>query len=413
MAHIGTVVIYIIMICAVIGAVASILRPESALGQEFNAGIHSIGPIFIPVAGIMAAIPFISSFISHWVGPLFDAIGADPGIAGTALIAADLGGYQLAQSLAQSPEGWIIALITGFQSGSTIIFVIPVGLAMLCKADHKYMALGIMAGLLSVPISIALIALLIEFMGIGVRPDIATSGAATQTLDFTLPVILKNLLPLILFCTALAAALRFFPLLMVRGFLALGRLMYASVTLILVASIVEYFTGFFSTVFGSWGFDPIIADADDQFRALEIAGYVGIMLCGAFPMVYLIKRYLSRPIESVASHVGLSPVGAAGILAASANVLAMFRLVEEMPPKDKVLVIAFAASAAFTFGDHLAYSANFQPSIILPMILGKLIGGLIGMGLALWLAVPRALLLARDARAAEEAEGVSIAPDTP
>jgi ethanolamine transporter len=409
MEHIGTVVIYIIMVCAVIGAIASIYKPESELGQEFNAGIHSIGPIFIPVAGIMAAIPFISNFISAWVGPLFAAIGADPGIAGTALIASDLGGYQLAEALAQSPEGWIIALITGFQSGSTIIFVIPVGLAMLNKVDHKYMALGIMAGLLSVPISIAIIALLIEALGLGIRPDIATTGAATQTLDLTLPVILRNILPLILFCAVLAAALRFLPNLMVKLFLALGRVMYATVTLILVASIVEYFTGFFSTTFGSWGFDPIIADADDQFRALEIAGYVGIMLCGAFPMVYLIKRFLSKPIEKIAGLLGLSPVGAAGILAASANVLAMFRLVEEMPPKDKVLVIAFAVSAAFTFGDHLAYSANFQPSIILPMVAGKLLGGLIGMGLALWLAVPRALAMEKGEKPPKELPASSLA----
>lgn len=309
MENIGTYVIYLIMACAVIGAIASILDAESELGKEFTAGIHSIGPIFIPVAGIMAAIPFISSFISHWIGPLFTAMGADPGIAGPIFIASDLGGYQLAEALAHDPEGWILGLITGFQSGSTIIFVIPVGLAMLNKADHKYMALGIMAGLLSIPISIVIIAMTMQGLGLGVRPDIATTGEATQALHFTLPLLLRNLLPLILFCVALAAALRYVPGLMVRLFLKLGSLMYMAVTLILVASIVEYFTAFFTSNFGGWGFAPIIADKEDQFRALEIAGYVGIMLCGAFPMVYLIKRFLSRPIERVAARLGLSPVG--------------------------------------------------------------------------------------------------------
>lgn len=393
MENIGTYVIYIIMVCAVIGAIASIFKPESHLATEFTAGLHSIGPIFIPVAGIMAAIPYITQFISTVVGPLFLAMGSDAGIAGPIFIASDLGGYQLAQALSQSPEGWILGLITGFQSGSTIIFVVPVGLAMLQKADHKYMALGIMAGLLSIPISIVLIAMGLQVFDIGVRPDIATAGAATQALHFTLPLLLQNLLPLIIFCVALAAALRYFPGVMVYLFLKLGQLMYAAVTLILVASIVEYFTQFFSSVFGTWGFAPIIADKADQFRALEIAGYVGIMLCGAFPMVYLIKHFLSRPIEKVASRLGLSPVGAAGILAASANILAMFRLVADMPPKDKVLVIAFSVCAAFTFGDHLAYSANFQPSIIGPLIVGKLLGGLIGMLLAYWLAVPKAIEL--------------------
>ncbi|WP_212631899.1 ethanolamine utilization protein EutH [Pseudomonas sp. KB-10] len=405
MENIGTYVVYVIMVCAVIGAIASIFDAESELGREFTAGLHSIGPIFIPVAGIMASIPFISSFISQFIGPIFTAMGADPGIAGAIFIASDLGSYQLAHQLAESPEGWILGLITGFQSGSTVIFVIPVGLAMLAKADHKYMALGIMAGLLSIPVSIVVIAMLIQGLGIGVRPDIATSGEASQVLHFTLPLLIQNLMPLILFCIALAAALRYLPNLMVYLFLKLGQLMYAAVTLVLVASVVEYFTQVFSTVFGGWGFAPIIADAEDQFRALEIAGYVGIMLCGAFPMVYLIKRYLSKPIEKVAALMGLSATGAAGMLAGSANVLALFRLIGEMPPKDKVLVIAFAVCAAFTFGDHMAYSANFQPSIILPLIIGKLSGGLLGMLLAYWLAVPKALELG----AQEENNGKSLA----
>ncbi|WEL53454.1 ethanolamine utilization protein EutH [Pseudomonas kermanshahensis] len=400
MESIGTYVIYVIMVCAVLGAVASIYNPEGELGQEFIAGLHSIGPIFIPVAGIMAAIPFISAGISQLIAPLFLALGADPGIAGPIFIASDMGGYQLAKALAQSPEGWILGLITGFQSGSTIIFVIPVGLAMLRKVDHKYMALGIMAGLLTIPVSIMVIAMTIQMLGLEVRPDIATTGVATQALHFTWPMLVRNLMPLILFCIALAAALRYFPTLMVYLFLKLGQFMYITVVLVLVASIVQYFTGFFSSVFGGWGFAPIIADADDQFRALEIAGYVGLMLCGAFPMVHLLKRFLAKPIERVAWRFGMSGVGAAGVLAASANILAMFRLVSEMPPKDKVLVIAFSVCAAFTFGDHMAFSANFQPSLILPLIIGKLSGGLVAMLLASWLAVPKALEMGRQDEAA-------------
>jgi ethanolamine transporter len=356
----------------------------------------------------MAAIPYISAGISQVIAPLFQLMGADPGTAGPIFIASDMGGYQLAKALAQSPEGWILGLITGFQSGSTIIFVIPVGLAMLRKVDHKYMALGIMAGLLAIPLSIMIIAMAMQGLDLGVRPDIATTGAATQALHFSWAMLLRNLMPLILFCIALAAALRYCPALMVYLFLKLGQFMYIAVVLVLVASIVQYFTGLFSHVFGSWGFAPIIADADDQFRALEIAGYVGLMLCGAFPMVHLLKRFLARPIERVASRFGMSGVGAAGVLAASANILAMFRLVSEMPPKDKVLVIAFSVCAAFTFGDHMAFSANFQPSLILPLMIGKLSGGLIAMLLASWLAVPKAQEMGRQ----DDAAGAfAVAPE--
>lgn len=37
----GTVVVYIIMACAVAGAIASAIKPESELGQQFVAGVDS------------------------------------------------------------------------------------------------------------------------------------------------------------------------------------------------------------------------------------------------------------------------------------------------------------------------------------------------------------------------------------
>ena len=387
---IGTVVIYIIMVCAVAGAFAYIRDPESGLGKEFREGLHAIGPIFIPVAGIMAAIPYLSQIISGGVGPLFSLIGADPSIAATTIIAIDMGGYQLAEVLAETREAWLMASLVGYMAGATIIFSIPVGLAMLDKRDHKYMALGIMSGILSVPVGVFIAAAIIAVFGVAIRPEIVATGEATLQLALGFGEIFRNLLPLIIFCVALALGLRLAPDAMITGFLWFGKLMYAAITLVLVFSIVEYFTEFFTNVLGGWGFDPIIADEADQFRALEIAGYIGIMLAGAFPMVYLVTRYLSGPMEAFGSRVGLSPVGAAGLLATIANVLAMYRLVREMRARDKVLVIAFAVCAAFAFGDHLAFTANFQPSLILPLLIGKIGGGAVGFAIAIWLSVPKA-----------------------
>ena len=395
MASVGTYVIYIIMACAVAGAIASIRNAEEGLGKEFREGIYAIGPIFIPVAGIMASIPYLSEFVRVLVGPLFSAIGADPAIAATTIIAVDMGGYQLADALAQTRDGWIMASVVGYMAGATIIFSIPVGLAMLQKSDHKYMALGIMSGILSVPIGVFITCALLAISGMDVRPAIATADPETMhAIRLGFGTIIVNLLPLIVFCGAIALGLRFIPDAMITGFLWFGRIMYAGITLVLVFSIVEYFTGFFSNVIGGWGFDPIIADEADQFRALEIAGYIGIMLAGAFPMVYLLTKYLAGPMEALGNRIGVEAQGAAGLLAACANILAMFRLIAGMRPKDKVLAIAFAVCAAFMFGDHLAFAANFQPTTILPLLLGKLGGGMAGFAIALWLSVPKAEQLA-------------------
>jgi len=400
MDQIGNYVLYVIMFCAVLGAFAAIRDSEKGLGKEFMEGIHATGHIFVPAAGIMASIPYLTVLIESVFGPFFNALNADPALAATMIIASDMGGYHLAAALAASKEALIMALITGFMGGATIVFSIPMGLAMLDKRDHKYMALGIMSGILSIPIGVLIASVVLMLSNPMLREVVATNGEATYQLAMSLGGIFANLLPIIVFVVALAAGLRFLPDLMIKGFIGFGRGMDALIKLVLVFSIVEYFTGFFTIVLGGWGFDPIIADAEDQTRALETAGYIGIMLAGAFPMVYLLRKYLGGPLEALGSKVGLSAVGSAGMLATIANILAMFRLVRFMPPKDKVLNIAFGVCAAFLLGDHLSFTANFQPTIILPVLIGKILAGFSAVGLAYWLSVPKALQLEQQDRAA-------------
>lgn len=391
--QIGNIVIGIIMVCAVLGAIAAIRDSEKGLGKEFMEGIHSVGYIFVPAAGIMAAIPYLSKFIESVFGPLFGIVGADPSIAATSIIAVDMGGYHLAEALALTYEAWIIAMVVGYMAGATIVFSIPMGLAMLEKRDHKYMALGIMSGVLTIPIGVFISCVIILFTNTPIRDIISTDAASTYELALTFGTILANLTPLVVLVVAIALGLKFFSDAMITGFMWFGKIMDAGIKLVLVFSIVEYFTGFFTMVLGSWGFDPIIADEEDQFRALETAGYIGIMLAGAFPMVYLLRKYLGKPLEYIGNKIGLNAVGSAGLLATIANILAMFRLVKTMRPKDKVINISFAVCAAFLLGDHLSFTANFQPNLIMPIIIGKFVAGAIAIALAYWLSVPKALEL--------------------
>ncbi|PIC86246.1 MULTISPECIES: ethanolamine utilization protein EutH [unclassified Sporosarcina] len=418
MEMIGTVIVYIIMACAVAGAFASIKNPEEGLGKEFMSGLHAVGHIFVPAAGIMASIPYLTWFISKFIGPIFNSIGADPALAATTILASDMGGYQLAEALKVTNEGWIMALIVGFMSGATIVFSIPMGLAMLDKRDHKYMALGIMSGVLTIPIGAFIASVLVVLFNTDVRDVISTTATSNYEFAISYLQIFINLLPLLIFVVLIAVGLKFVPRIMINGFMIFGRVMDAAIKLVLVFSIVEVFTGIFTKIFGVWGFDPIMADKADQFRALETAGYIGIMLAGAFPMIYLIRKYMGKPLESAGKKIGLSPEGSAGLLATVANILAMFSLVRYMRPKDKVVNIAFAVCAAFLLGDHLSFTANFQPNIILPVILGKLSAGIIAIIIAYKLSVPTALKLEKQDREAGiikkgEYENEDVEPEAP
>ncbi|MEG0303559.1 ethanolamine utilization protein EutH [Gordonibacter sp.] len=395
MEMIGTAVVYIIMACALVGAVASAIKPESELGRQFVAGIDSVGPIFLPVAGIMASAPYLTTFVSTVFGPVYGALGADPAMAATTFIAIDMGGYQLADVLAQTRESWIMAMMTGYMAGATIVFTIPVALKMLEKRDRKYLALGVMSGLLAIPIGVLVASIIIALSHPVIREVVSTNAEATYQLALNFVQIGVNLVPLIIICVALALGLKFKPDAMIKGFIVFGRVMEATLKIVFVLVVIEYFTGIFTTVFGSFGFDPIIADEEDIFRALEVSGAIGMMLCGAFPMVYLIKRYLAKPLAKIGGAVGLSSDATAGLLAASANVLAALSMVKDLKARDKVLVMSFAVCCAFLFGDHLSFTANFQPTLIVPVLVGKLSAGVCAVVFASLLAVKKAEELER------------------
>ena len=72
----------------------------------------------------------------------------------------------------------------------------------------------------------------------------------------------------------------------------------------------------------------------------------------------------------------------AGLLAGTANVLALFGMVKDLKPEDKVNCIAYSVCAAFLIGDHLAFTANFQPTLIFPVMIGKFAAGVLAVYIA-------------------------------
>ncbi|WP_447588906.1 ethanolamine utilization protein EutH [Aquipseudomonas campi] len=390
MAEFGNFVIYLIMIGAVVGAFASVMKPESGLGKEFINGIHSIGPVFLAQAGIMISIPYLSKLISFVLGPYFAAMGSDVSIAALSIIAVDMGGYQLADALTANRDMWIAAMIVGYTSGATIVYLIPVGLTMLERKDHKYLALGAMAGLISIPFAVLAALMMISFFNLPVREIVSTNAEAVHYLGLDFVSALKILAPLFVFCFLLAAGLRYRATMMVTGFLIFGKAMDAFIKIILAFAIVEHFTGFFSKTFGVWGFDPMFADEKELFRAIEIAGYIGIMLAGTFPICYLFNRYCKKPMAVLGRHLGLSPVGAAAFVMVLANIIAVYHMFKNMNARDKVLCVAMGVCAQATIGDHLAFTANFQPTLIMPILLSKFFGGLLAVLIAIKISVPAA-----------------------
>ena len=81
----------------------------------------------------------------------------------------------------------------------------------------------------------------------------------------------------------------------------------------------------------------------------------------------------------------LHQTAAAGMVASLANSIATFGMVKDMDSRGKVVNVAFAVSAAFVFGDHMGFTAGFAPEMLPAVIVGKLVGGVTAIAVALLL----------------------------
>ena len=385
---IGRIVLYVIMACCGIGAAATIVKADSELAQSFNDGLRAMASLFLPIVGLMVSVPYLVILVERLFGNLFRAIGADPAIAAAILIPGDCGGYALFLALAKNPEIVVIALTVAVMTASTVSFNIPVGLSIIKKEDHPYFALGAMSGFLSIPFGVFITCLILIITKPAVRTTFATTGPAEYVLQMEMGTVLINLLPIIIFCVILAILLKFFPRGMIKVFMIFGKILLSVLTLIAVSSIIEHYTGFFTWIFGGWGFDPAFADEKEQFRAVELVGSIAMMLTGAFPMVYLIRKFFGQGLAKIGRLAGLDEAGSAGMLATMANGVALFNMVGDMKPADKVLCIAFTVCAGYSLGDWIAFNVNFQPNLVVPLFIGQFCGGIIGIFIAKLIAIP-------------------------
>lgn len=386
----GQIVLYIIMGCCGIGAVATVVKEDSGLARSFHDGIRAMASLFLPVVGLMVSVPYLIVGVENIFGNFFRSFGADPAVAAAVIIPPDCGGYALFLALAESPEVVVIAVMVAITTASTIAFNIPIGLSMLKKEDLSYLALGAMSGFLAIPFAVLITCTILMITKPAVRTTFTTTGAAEYVLHLEMSTVLLNLLPIVVFCILLALGLKLFPKAMVKGFIVFGKILLSLLTLIAAASIIEYYTGIFSKIFGGWGFDPMLGDEEETFRAIELLGTIAMMLSGAFPMVYLIRKFFGKKLSKIGSRVGLDETGSAGLLAAMANAVALFSMVKDMNPSSKVMAIAFTVCAGYSLGDWIAFNVNFQPNLVVPVFIGQLCGGIIGILFAKLIALPHA-----------------------
>lgn len=349
---INEIIVYIMTVFMVLGALDRILGGRFGLSAQFEEGIQAMGSLALAMVGVICLAPVLAGLLRPVLGPVFRVFGADPAMFAGSVLACDMGGAPLARELAATPEaGLFSGIIVGSMLGPTIVFTIPVALGIIREEDRPFLAKGVLAGVVTVPVG---------------------CFAGGLTAGFPLMMTVRNLIPIVIFALLIALGLWKFERGMIRGFAVFGRFVVIVITIGLAAAIVEKLTGF--TVI------PGMAPLSD---GIEVVGDIAIVLAGAFPLVYAVTKIFSKPLMKLGGLLGMNDAAAAGMVATLANNIPMFGMMKDMDRRGKLLNVAFAVSGSFVFGDHLGFTAGFAPELLAPMIVGKLAGGVTAVALAL------------------------------
>lgn len=352
--NIYEVIIWIIAVFALLGGVDRVLGDRLGLGQHFREGMEAMGALALAMIGIICLAPVVAGLLKPVVVPFYSLLGADAAMFAGTLLACDMGGGALAQEMTTDPQAAMLGgVITGSMMGSTIVFTIPVALGILQPEDRPALAKGVLCGIVTIPIGILV-------------------GGLVA--GFPLGMVVRNLIPIVLIAALISLGLWKAENAMIKGFTWFGKGVTAMITVGLVAAIVESLTGFVLIP----GLTPIT-------EGFETVGEIAIVLAGAFPLMFTLTKLLKKPLMKLGKAIGVNDTAAAGLVTSLANSIATFSMVKDMDGRGKIVNIAFAVSAAFVLGDHMGFAAGFAPEMLVPMILGKLSGGVSAVAVALLL----------------------------
>ena len=350
----STVLLWIMAGFAVLGALDRIFGNRFGLGEPFEEGILAMGALGLAMLGIICLAPVLAGLLRPVVVPLFRLLGADPAMFAGSILACDMGGGSLALELTEdTTAGLFGGVLCGSMLGATVVFTIPVAMGILRQEDRPFLAKGILAGVVTIPLGLL---------------------AGGLVMGMPLLRILGNLVPIVLMAALIALGLWRAESAMIKGFGVFGKGILGLITVGLGAGIFQEITGV--------SLIPGLAPIQEGFLTV---GAIAAVLAGAFPLVAVLTKVLRKPLLKLGITLGINEEAAAGLVASLANSIATFGLVKDMDDRGKVVNIAFAVSAAFVFGDHMGFTAGFAPEMLPAMIVAKLTGGISAVAVALWL----------------------------
>ena len=341
----------VILIFSVLAAIDYIFGGKLGLGKEFVKGFMLLGTMALSMIGMILLAPLIAELLSPVLSKIPDDFFFDPSMISGWFLANDMGGAPLSLEIAKSPlVGNFNGLVVGSMMGATLSFTLPFALSVTQKAQHKSILLGLLCGIIAMPIGCIV------------------SGVM---LKLSISELVSNIVPLIIFAGILAVGLLKIPEVCLKIFKVFGIIIKSLIVVGLISGIIEFITGFKLLPHTA----PIQEGADIIFNA-------AVIMSGSFPMVFVLGKILAKPAEKIGSKIGINAPSAIGIISNLASCALVYTDMEKLNEKGVVLNAAFSVSGAFALAGHLAFTLSFEPSFLVPVVVGKLVSAVAALFVA-------------------------------
>ncbi|MCI7145526.1 MAG: ethanolamine utilization protein EutH [Clostridiales bacterium] len=341
------VFIGIMLAFAGIGFTDKVLGGKLGLEPKFDAGLHTMGAMVIPIVSICTVGTEFIRRHTDQIMAMSDNLFFDPSMIIGAILAPDMGGYFISGEIAASPQLLVLSgVVLGTLLGQAITFQLPVFMSSIEKEDYPYMFRGFIVGIIMIPVGLLVAELLLR-MEIG--------------------LFMRQFLPILLVCLLLALCLWKIPEATTRFFAGFAKLINWMFYLMFAVAVIGVFI-------------PGLAYAglDSVEEAVLIVFKSAVIIAGSLVMSELILKFLRKQINAFAARIGINETAAVSLLMTCATSLAVMPLYKHMDEKGKEIVAAFSLSGSFVIGGSLAFVSNVTDGFtVCIFVLTKLVCGVL------------------------------------
>lgn len=347
------IIMTVMGVCALLGGLDRILGNKTGLGKSFEEGFMILGPIALSMTGIICFAPVLSNLLGTVIRPLYRLVGQDPAMFGS-ILSIDMGGYQMATRLAENDAvGRFAGIIAASMLGCTLCFTIPVGMGMFSDPIRANFSRGILYGFISIPVAIFAGALICGF-------------PLLTALWLDVPVALLSALMMFLLFK--------FPAAMMKAFSCFALFLKWLTTFGLALAAFQYLSGI-----------VVLKDLTPVEEAMGIISSIGVTMLGSLPFAKILEWALKKPMTALGKRIGIGAEGVMGMLLFYMNATPGLTAIPGMSSRAQIVVSAFAVCTGSCLTAHFAFTMDCAPELGIPLIVTKLLGGIVGAAFALWM----------------------------